>query len=243
MKAFRLPLLALLAAAPFAALRAQTPTSDALQREARPLPPAASLALNGSVAVDLRQGEPQRVEVEANAHDLDFISTTVENGELRIGVASGPRFANVRLTGRVVVHVTLPTLNAVAVAGSGSVKADPRLPFKTDNLAVQVHGSGGAELPRVQAKSVAVQVTGSGSLKIGGQTADLTATLSGSGSLRADELQAQTATVKVTGSGSARVAVSETLNVQLRGSGSVAVKGKPRVTEQVTGSGRVRLEQ
>lgn len=242
MKAFCLPLLALLAAAPFAALRAQS-SADALQREARPLPPATSLALNGSMAVDLRQGETQRVEVEANAHDLGFISTTVENGELRIGVASGPRFPNVRLTGRVVVHVTLPTLQAVAVAGSGSVKADPRLPFKTDNLAVQVRGSGSAELPQVQAKTVAVQVTGSGGLRIGGQTAGLTATLSGSGELRAQQLQAQTGTVKVTGSGDARVAVSETLAVQLRGSGSVAVKGKPRLTQQISGSGRVRLEE
>jgi len=74
-------------------------------REARTVGDFTKLSLANSARVVLRQGSPQKVEVEAAAADLARIETTVEGGRLRITTKrnEGKLWSNERFAGPVTV--------------------------------------------------------------------------------------------------------------------------------------------
>lgn len=208
-------------------------------RETRTVAPFTAVSLGGSMQVVFRQGSPQRVEVQGDAEDLQHLETVVENGKLRINtVRESGLFSGYNFKSKVVIYVTAPTVTALSVGGSGSLRAAE--PIRAGKLRLAVGGSGSLVLAGVTAETIDASVSGSGSLKIsGGSVTSQEISLSGSGGVQAEALAAKTCDVRVAGSGSCRVQATETLDARIAGSGSVYVRGNPRVNSSTAGSGRV----
>lgn len=235
MKAFRFLLPGLLVALVLlSAFRA------ANTRETRTVAAFSSVGLGGSMHVVLRQGSPQKVEAEGNAEDLAHLETTVSNGRLRINLKKESGLSWYNTKGPITVYVTMPTINALVVSGSGSIKAADGI--RGEKLDLAVSGSGSVQLTSVTADKITSSISGSGSIQAAGTAADQDISISGSGNMQAPKLQSKTCSVRVSGSGVCRVYASSTLDARIAGSGNVFVMGNPKVSSSVAGSGRVRQE-
>ncbi|TGE26404.1 head GIN domain-containing protein [Hymenobacter metallicola] len=205
----------------------------AADREVREVAAFTEITLANSATVVVTQGSPQKVEVEASAEDLRRLETTVSNGKLRIGIKSELRSVNL---GKITVYITVPEINALAVSGSGFLKAGS---VKTNALQVSVSGSGRLEVAQLQTTELNSSVSGSGSVSLAGSSPRHSASISGSGSIKANDLRSETCQVSISGSGTCRLNVARSLDASLRGSGNVYVTGNPTINSKTTGSGRV----
>lgn len=209
--------------------------APAAEREVRSVPAFTQLNLAGSISIVLRQGSPQKVEVEASAADRAIIETAVRDGKLRVGTKPG---TNQRFEGKVTVYVTMPTIEALGVSGSGNLTTTEDI--KSDNLNLSVSGSGRLKLARVQADKLKSSVSGSGNISMTGASAHHDVNISGSGQVDAPNFRSETCRVSISGSGNCRVEVTKNLDARLAGSGNVYVTGKPQINASTAGSGRVR---
>ncbi|MBX0292658.1 DUF2807 domain-containing protein [Hymenobacter sp. HSC-4F20] len=212
----------------------------AATRETRPVGAFTSVGLGGSMRVVLRQGSPQKVEAEGDAEDLNHLETVVQNGRLRIGTKKEGYFSSYNYKGNVTVYVTMPTIKALAVSGSGTLKAADGI--RADNLDLAVSGSGGIQLASVTADKISSSLSGSGTIEAAGVAPDHNISVSGSGDVKATNLQSKTCSVSISGSGDCRVRASQSLQASIVGSGDVYVVGNPQVKSSVVGSGRVHRE-
>lgn len=183
------------------------------RRESRPVPEFTAIGLSAPVKVHVTQGEAPGVELQGDEAALADIETVVEGSTLRIRLRKDVH----RWSHKVDARVTMPRIDALAIAGSGDILA-----------------------PSITGESLKVSISGSGDVKVGGKVSGLTANISGSGDIRAGDLDAQRVSVSIAGSGDATVRARETLNVSVAGSGDVRYFGDPAVTKSVLGSGKVR---
>jgi hypothetical protein len=178
----------------------------------RHVAPFTGVALAGANLVTVRVGAPQAVVVRGDDNLVGRVTTKVQRGELVIG-----NRGSFRTKAPMSVDVTVPTLDSLALGGSGQIVVEG-----------------------VNAPSFAVALPGSGSLFVSGTTGRLDARLAGSGQMQLGELTSRDATVAIGGSGTVLVNVTRSLDASVSGSGVVAYfGGPPSVTTHVTGSGTV----
>ncbi|WP_045687478.1 head GIN domain-containing protein [Hymenobacter sp. AT01-02] len=210
-------------------------------RETRPVENFTSVGLAGSANVILRQGSPQKVEVEADPADLAHFETVVSGGQLRVGPKRESNFtSSYRFKGPVTVYVTTPVIKSLSVSGSGNMRAADAL--KTDNLSLSVSGSGDLELASVTADKISTSLAGSGSVQAAGNAPRHDISISGSGEVRATKLHTTDCRVSISGSGDCRVQATQNLSASIVGSGDVYVSGNPKISTSTVGSGRVHRQ-
>lgn len=209
-------------------------------RETRQVDAFTALTLAGSPSVILRQGSPQKVEVEGDVEDLRHLETTVTNGRLRIGTKQNSGMSSYRNRGSIKVYVTMPTIKALTVSGSGTIKAAEAV--KTGDLALTVSGSGGIELANVTADKLNSALSGSGNIDVSGVAPTQDVSVSGSGNVKASKLRSEACHVAISGSGNCRLMATKSLDASIIGSGDVYVMGSPKISSSVIGSGRIHRE-
>lgn len=191
------------------------------------------IAVQGSMDVQVHKADVQRVEVEAQQNLIDLISLEVKNGVWHIGTKKCYNTDKA-----FVVHISVPSMDAVTLQGSGGVKSANS--FTVPKLHIDVQGSGGVEFA-VDAKHVQAVVQGSGDIKLTGSTGAFTATVQGSGDIEADGLEASTVSADVAGSGDIDVFATGKLKAVVAGSGDISYKGTPTSIEKnIAGSGEVK---
>lgn len=188
------------------------------------------LAISGNVYV--QQGSKQSVTVEGQQNIIDNIVTVVENGYWKI------RFdKNVHHLEKLNIYITVPTLDAVNLSGSGDIKGQNT--FKDlGNLQVHLSGSGNINLS-LEGQKVDTKVSGSGDIALSGKATAINIAISGSGDIYAKDLAVDSAQVQISGSGDANVNAKNDLSVRVSGSGDVFYRGRPRLNSKVSGSGEV----
>ena len=210
----------------------------AAQRETRPVSEFSEVNLGGSARVVLKQGSPQSVVVEASPEALAEFETTVSGGQLRLGNRS--KMGNYKDHGPVMVYITVPSLTALRVGGSGKLEVEG--PLKADAMKLNVSGSGSLRVPQLTATNVESAVSGSGDLLVSGNCTQQEVRVSGSGGLKAHGLKSEVCRARLSGSGDAHVYASRTADATISGSGSVYVAGGGQLSSSVHGSGRIVKE-
>ena len=172
-----------------------------------------SIDLAGSNNVVIRVGEKQSVVVKADDNLLDRVTTEVHSGTLVI--ANTPGSFTTKSPMR--VEVDLPALDALTLSGSGNVV-----------------------VTGVEAKRLAVNLPGSGTLAGDGTATRLDVTVGGSGTVQLTRLVAADVRADVSGSGSIFVTATKRLDASVSGSGAILYAGSPpNVTSNITGSGAI----
>jgi hypothetical protein len=189
--------------------------SGVVEKEERPSKAFNRIELQGSADVEVTIGETQSVVVEADDNVLPLIRTSVSGGNTL--VINWKPNTNIRNYQTVRVIVTVPSLEAVKITGSGNVT---------------VNG--------LKAADVRFDLPGSGNITAVGQADRLRINLGGSGNIFCESLQTRDVTVDLTGSGNIQVYATDSLDVTVRGSGNVFYRGNPANVEKSTpGSGNI----
>lgn len=228
-------LAALLAITPF--VHAVT-GSGTIKTEARAVSGFQAVATRGSVALVLRQGTREGLELRGDDNVLALIETrVVERGgvpTLEIGTKDGASYST---RNPVVATIDLITLRALTLAGASDVSADA---LKAPALQIVVSGSGKLRLRGLAVDELAVTVSGSGDAVLAGRAPTLGLKLSGSADVNARELESDTVAASVAGSGNVTVNARKTLAASVAGSGNVSYSGAANVTSSIAGSGRIK---
>ena len=145
------------------------------------------------ISADDLKGEKKLADVSL----ADLVDVHVEDGTLHVGIKKGCQVRYKKMD----IYVTSPTLEAVAVVGSGTMVLTGRL--ETDALGMSVSGSGDLVGEEVVCKGdVWLSVAGSGDLSVGKVSCrQMEASVSGSGDLAVKEVIAGKAAASVAGSG------------------------------------------
>jgi len=166
--------------------------------------------LAGSNNVTVHIGEKQAVVVEADDNLIDLVTTDVQSGTLVLGT-----YGSLTTERPMTVDVTVPTLDAVVLSGSG---------------VVTVEGVGTERLT--------VRVPGSGLLRISGADGRLDVSLAGSGDVQLQDLVARDVAATLSGSGRLQVHATGSLDASVSGTGVIVHGGNPsNVNQDVTGTG------
>ncbi len=189
------------------------------------------LVLAGPDRVQIVQGTALDIAVSGDREAVDALRFSLEDGALAIGRDKDAR-GNI---GTAQVRVTMPSLTAIVVAGSGTVEA-PRM---TGQAEVTIAGSGSARVREVVAESLDLTIAGSGEFEGGGAVDTLDLTVAGSGSGRMARLRAERADISIMGSGEAEFASDGRVEASIMGSGTVTVNGSADCTVSAMGSGRL----
>jgi hypothetical protein len=186
-------------------------TGDVVTQQ-RTVNPFRRVSVKGSEDVSISVGGAQSVGVEAQPNVAEVIETKVRDGTLE--VKSEKSYAT---TKKVLVRVTVPSLDGVTISGSSSVT---------------IVGARGPSLD--------LKTNGSGDYEASGNVDRLSYTSNGSGDARLARLIVRDAVVRIHGSGGVKLHVSGTLDVEILGSGDVTYIGTPRIVRQVIrGSGSI----
>ena len=184
--------------------------------QARPLAPLTGVDLVGANNVVVRVGARQSVTVHADNNLLGRVTTQVSSGTLVIGNTPGTLNARSPMF----VAVSVPSLDALAVEGSGSIS-----------------------VTGINSPSLTVRIPGSGTIHAAGTTARLDVAIGGSGTALLSRLIARDATASIDGSGSIVLTATHSLDASISGSGTILYTGNPaQLTKSVTGSGTISGE-
>lgn len=196
--------------------------------------------LAGHYDVEIRTGAPVSVSARGPENVLNRLQVEVDGDKLEIRPKNdsgwfhfGHRFS------REAVHVTVtvPTLTAATLAGSGVINVDK---VQGGNFEGTVAGSGQLNVTSVDVQQFKLSIAGSGGAKAGqGKAQSAEYDIAGSGSLDAGAVQTQQVKVSIAGSGGVRANASSTANVDIMGSGDVNISGGAKCTVSKAGSGNV----
>jgi hypothetical protein len=189
-----------------------------------------NLGFSGDVI--LTPGPSQKIELEGQKNIIENIKRDVRNGIWNINFIK-----NVRDAKEVKVYVTVPSLESVGLAGSGSIHSTGKF-TGINTMDIDVSGSGDVMLD-YEAQATNLALSGSGKINLKGSSRSLEISISGSGNVNAPDLMTEDCAIHISGSGDASVNASKTLETNISGSGDVSYSGTASVTTRISGSGEV----
>ena len=198
-----------------------------------------AVALAGSHDVVVSVGGAPSVRAEGDAETLEQLEVRVEDGELTIGNRDRRRLwvSFGRNRRPATVYVTVPSLRAASVAGSGDMRVDRA---EAGSFDASLAGSGDLQIDSLRAGRAEFSVAGSGNIRAAGAAQSSDVSIAGSGDVDLSGLETRTANVSVMGSGDVRLRATEAADVSIMGSGDVEVAGGARCSVSKHGSGDVR---
>ena len=191
----------------------------------------------GFMDFELVKGKEGNISIEGEENLLEYIITDVENNALIVKVENG---VNLKTSWNKGIKITIPfeDIEKISLSGSGDVWNTDVI--VTDNLSIDLAGSGDIKLT-VKTESLTSSVSGSGDIKVVGETKNLETNVTGSGDFHGFELNADNTEASVTGSGDIKVISNKMLKARVTGSGDIQYKGNPdKEDTKVVGSGSIK---
>jgi hypothetical protein len=208
----------------------------------------------------VRQGSPQKVVIEGKKDILKEIETDVDGSKLVIETEDKWDW-NWGDDDEVIVYITVKDIDGLSVGGSGDLIGETKI--VTDDINLNVSGSGSMKVEVEASGDMEGDVSGSGNIDVRGKCKSFNSDVSGSGkailslsiSGNADfgvsgsgkiEANGSASTVKTSISGSGKVLAANletnSCEVRISGSGDVEINVKDELDANISGSGSVRYK-
>lgn len=221
---------------------AGTQLLHAQNTEQRKLSAFTEISLRIGADVHLSQGNEQVVEVKGEEATLKKLITEVKDRKLVIRYPTETLFSNKWNPGKIDLFITIPQIDGLTIAGSGSITADNKIESRI--LDISLSGSGDIRIDNLKADKVTSLLSGSGNLFLTGQqpAGEFNSSLYGSGNVKATGFPVNDVNIKISGSGSCWVNATRNLVVRILGSGNVYYKGNPAIDSSILGPGQVKKD-
>jgi hypothetical protein len=191
--------------------------------------PFTKIDLSSVGKVFLHQGDSTGMVVNTSG-DREKIRTEVKNGTLIIKSKVEAEY-----------HITMKNIEGLGVSGSGEIISES--PINSDNLSLDVSGSGKMTL-QLAVKKLNIDISGVGKIILTGTADEAKIDISGSGKVEALELKVTSCTANISGVGKCNIDVTETLNTNISGMGKINYKTKPKnVENDISGVGKINDEK
>lgn len=196
------------------------------------------IELAGAYEADIRTGAAPSVQARGPQKAIDGLEVIVEDGALVIRPKKKINFGWSMRHGKVALTVTVPTLRAAELAGSGTIRIDR---VTGDSFDGGIAGHGNLKLGQVDVNKLKLTIAGSGNAEASaGRAKSAEYEIAGSGGINAKGVAVETASVSIAGSGDVEAHASNTASVDIMGSGDVEMTGGAKCTVSKAGSGNAR---
>lgn len=207
------------------------------------------ISLTGNIDVIFSQGSKTSVVIVGNRKDIDKVEAEVKGRTLFISTKTekknvgGVTVKSTKFIDEVKVKVASKDLKEVKITGNGDFKATTDI--KTDNLNLNVSGSGDMEFKKVTADAAKATIAGSGDISIKKlDTKNLNTSIAGSGEIEIDNVtdRCDAAQLSIAGSGDMKMKFEgcRDLRCKIAGSGEMELKGKVGdYSSAISGSGEI----
>lgn len=207
--------------------------------------------IKGCPIVYYNQGTERSVVVKADRAIIDDIKTEVAGNTLSISYNGGNTkfgFAfngNVNVGDVMKIYVTSPDITGVMLTGSGDFICEKAI--DTDNMDIQLKGSGDVSIHSIICDKVSTSLVGSGDIDVKNADAlDATIELVGSGDIDMSLANSRNTNILLKGSGDINMNFKNCVNVnsQLKGSGDIELSGDIKhLTKDELGSGEHNISK
>jgi uncharacterized protein YxeA len=181
------------------------------------------IRVSTGIDVYLKQGDSEKVSIEADENLQEYILTEVRNGVLHVYTET-----NIRDAERKRVYVTMNKVRSVSTSSAGDIFGET--PIKGDKLEISASSAGNIKLD-VSAKEIKVDISSSGDISLKGDAEILEADLSSAGDLKAYDLMVKEADISVSSAGDADINVSEKLTARASSAGDINYHGNPKYVD------------
>jgi hypothetical protein len=199
------------------------------------------IELAGHYDVEVRTGSNPSVSASGPEKLIERLEVEVRGNELRIRPKKNRSWFNFGRnghSGKVQLTVTVPSLKAAMLAGSGGIRIDK---VQGDEFEGEIAGSGDLRLGTVEVQTLRLGIAGSGDVHAGtGRARMAEYDIAGSGGVEAGGVASERVKVSVAGSGDVKANATQEAEVDIVGSGNVEVTGGARCSVDKAGSGKVR---
>ena len=178
------------------------------------------IRVSSGIDVFLRQGDIERIEVEADENLHEYILTEIKGGNLHVYTDANIRDAEMKR-----VYVTMKDILSVKTSSAGDIIG--LTPVRSDLLELSASSAGNIKL-EVYAKEITADISSSGDMTLSGQADKLNANLSSAGDLNAFELEVREAGISASSAGDADINVSERITARASSAGDINYKGNPK---------------
>lgn len=195
------------------------------------------LRVDSGIEVRATPGSP-RVKISGERDAVEAIDAHVDGATLvlRRSLNSWGERPTATTRAPVVVTLSTPALDNIAVAGTGHVVVARMVGRRID---LSVAGSGAIEVAAAQADQLNAEVVGTGTIAVAGKAATARLTTNGPGTIEAAKLDANDLTVRLDGLGTTTAAARYTATVINVGLGSVTVSGPAKCRVEARAGGPV----
>jgi hypothetical protein len=200
----------------------------------RPVSSFTQVEANGDIKLIVIQGDLKPVKIVGDENILSFIEVIQDGDRIKIETKPG---VNLIPSGDLSVYVSSPAYKSIEVSGSSDIIGQNKI-TSSGALNLQASGAGDIQM-EVDAPKITSGISGSGSIKLKGQTKDLDIDLSGAGHAYCYDLLTENTTVQISGAGSAQVYASVKLKADVSGAGNISYKGNASVSQEISGAGSV----
>jgi hypothetical protein len=181
------------------------------------------LKVSSGVDVILKQGDTEKITVEADENLHEYIMTEVRDGVLNV-YSEG----NIRKAERERVYVTMKNINSVRTTSAGDVTCETSI--RTDKMQLSASSAGDIKM-ELYAKDVEINISSSGDITLNGEADQLEADLSSAGDLNAYEFKVREADISVSSAGNAEVNASERITARASSAGDINYMGDPKYVD------------
>jgi hypothetical protein len=197
--------------------------------EKREIGDISEIVLRGSGDLEIIQGGTPSLTITAEDNLLQYILTDTSGKRLTIGTKRGIGFSNTR---PVHYKLTVKDLSEISVSGAATIESAN---LEVGKLSVDLSGYGRANFSKIQASSLDLNISGSGSIDASGDVDRLDISISGAGGFSGPDLKAADVNVEISGVGRAVVWATKSLRPSVSGVGSVSYYGDPTLSENNSG--------
>lgn len=192
------------------------------------------IEVDGSMDVELTEGEEGNIQITAEENIIDLIEITVKDNTLYIDTKDGFGFSTNQ---GIKIKVPVQEISKVKLNGSGDITSSTKL--SGQKIEAVLDGSGDITL-ELDTKTTIASLDGSGDIVLTGATTDLTCELDGSGDINTQNLKAANVIANLDGSGDIEVYAGESIKAEVDGSGDITYKGDPeKVIVKEDGAGDI----
>jgi hypothetical protein len=207
--------------------------------------------IRGSGKIYIEKGEPKDAVVQIDENLYTNLEMYVRNNTLIIDL-------NNSMPTKCEINLSMPSIEGIKISGSADVFVEGL--FETQGeFETEISGSGDIYVKEINADKIDLNISGSGDIKIYGNTNDIfvdisgsgdvqyigkalyaNVQISGSGDINMANAELTDADVDISGSGNVKIYVLKALDVDISGSGDVYLYNNPETFNyKISGSGKV----
>jgi hypothetical protein len=198
------------------------------------------LEVAGPFDVKIHTGAAPSVQAKGSEKLIERLVVEVRDGKLLIHPKErhGWFGSSSSVHGKGEIAVTVPSLRAATLAGSGGIEIDK---VRGDSFDGQIAGSGDLKVDSVDVGNLKLGIAGSGGARAGsGKAKSAEYEIAGSGGVDGAAITVDSLKVSIAGSGNVKARATGTADVDIMGSGDVEVTGGAKCSVSKAGSGDVR---